>query len=65
MITTHSGTADAAELAESIREAIRLCDHYTGRAERALRDGDTYAAQDLLASAMKELAEVATVESEA
>ena len=24
------------ELAESIREAIRLCDHYTGRAERAL-----------------------------
>lgn len=62
MSTTHSGTADAAELAESIREAIRLCDHYTGRAERALRDGYAYAAQDLLASAM---AEVATVESEA
>ena len=65
MSTTHSGTADVAELAESIREAIWLCDHYTGRAERALRDGYADAAQDLLASAMKELAEVATVESDA
>ena len=55
--------SESDELAESIREAIRLCDHYTGRAERALRDGNADAAQDLLASATKELAEVATVES--
>ena len=53
------------ELAGSINEAIRLCDHYTGRAERALRDGDTEAAQDLLRSAINELEEVATARSDA
>ena len=47
--------------ADVIRECIQLAEHYIGRAERALPDID--AACDLLASAMKELAEVATVES--
>jgi hypothetical protein len=45
--------------ADAIREAIRLCDHYTGRAERALQAGDIDAARDLLSSAMRELGEVA------
>lgn len=51
--------------AAAIREAIRLCDHYTGRAERALQAGDISAACDLLGSAMRELGEVATTGSEA
>lgn len=51
--------------ADDIREAIRLCDHYTGRAERALQAGDIDAALDLLGSAMRELGEVATTGSEA
>lgn len=51
------------ELAESIRIAIVRCEEALGRADRALDKGDTDAAQDLLASAMKELAEVATLES--
>lgn len=50
--------------ADAIREAIRLAEHYIGRAERALQDDDTDAAQDLVRSAINELEEVATVESE-
>ena len=50
-------------LIDSIRIAIARCEEALGRADRALDKGDTDAAQDLLASAMKELAEVATVES--
>jgi hypothetical protein len=51
--------------ADAIREAIRLCDHYTGRAERALQAGDCDAACDLLRSAMQELGEVAATGSDA
>ncbi len=54
---------DDGESVCAIREAIRLCDHYTGRAERALQAGDIDAACDLLGSAMRELAEVATMEA--
>lgn len=47
--------------ADAIREAIRLAEHYVGRAERALQGGDIDAACDLLGSAMRELGEVATM----
>ena len=50
-------------LIDSIRIAIARCEETIGRVEMALNRRDTDAAQDLCASAMKELAEVATVES--
>jgi hypothetical protein len=49
--------------ADAIREAMRLAEHYMGRAERALPDIN--AALDLLGSAMRELGEVATTGSDA
>jgi hypothetical protein len=49
--------------ADAIREAIRLAEHYIGRAERALRVDNTAAACDLLGEAMRELGEVAVMPS--
>jgi hypothetical protein len=57
--------ADPDGLIESIRIAMVRCEEAMGRADCALDRGDTDAAQDLLRSAIKELEEVATVESEA
>lgn len=52
-------------LIDSIRIAIARCEETLGRAEMALNRRDTDAAQDLVRSAINELEEVATVESEA
>lgn len=51
-------------LIDSIRIAIARCEETLGRAEMALNRRDTDAAQDLVRSAINELEEVATVESE-
>lgn len=47
--------------ADAILEAMRLAEHYQGRAYRAVKNGDIAAACDLLGSAMRELGEVATM----
>lgn len=51
-------------LIDSIRIAIARCEETLDRAELALNRRDTDAAQDLVRSAINELEEVATVESE-
>ena len=51
-------------LIDSIRIAIARCEETLGRVELALNRRDTDAAQDLVRSAINELEEVATVESE-
>lgn len=51
-------------LIESIRIAMARCEETLERVELALNRRDTDAAQDLVRSAINELEEVATVESE-
>lgn len=51
-------------LIDSIRIAMARCEETLGRVDRALNRKDTDAAQDLVRSAINELEEVATVESE-